>query len=201
MPFMADDGANDEERSVSLSEAEALLGEIERLRARIATLEATIGELGELAYRDPLVGLANRRSFVEKLENLIARVERYGGPAAMMFVDADGLKQINDAFGHGAGDAALVEIARMLEATARKSDCVARLGGDEFAILLEQADELRAWQMGLRLVERIMASHFCVNGRWLRLSVAVGVGAIEPGDTPESVMARADRAMYRIKAA
>jgi diguanylate cyclase (GGDEF)-like protein len=192
--------ANDD-RAVSLSEAEALLGEIERLRAKVATLEANIGELGELAYRDPLVGLANRRSFLDNLERLIARVERYDGPAAMMFVDVDGLKQINDTFGHGAGDAALVQIARSLEATARKSDCVARVGGDEFAVLLERADELSAWQMGLRVVEKVVAQQFCVNGRWLRLSVAVGVGAIRPGDTPETVIARADKAMYRVKAA
>lgn len=196
MPFLTSD-----ERALSLSEVEALLDEIERLRAKIVTLEADIDQLGELAFLDPLVGLANRRSLLEKLEHLIARVERYGGPAAMMFVDVDGLKQINDTFGHDAGDAALVQIARMLEETARKSDCVGRLGGDEFAILLEQADELSAWQMGLRVVQKVVGSQFCANGRWLRLSVAVGVGAIQPGDTPESVMARADKAMYRVKAA
>lgn len=196
MPFLAND-----DRPVSLSEAEALVGEIERLRARVATLEATIGELDRLASHDPLVGLANRRSFLANLENLIARVERYGGPAAMMFIDVDGLKQINDTFGHGAGDAALVQIAKTLVETARKSDCVARLGGDEFAMLLERADELSAWQMGLRVVERVVGSQICVNGRWLRLSVAVGATAIRPGDTPQSVMARADKAMYRVKAA
>jgi len=196
MPFVAND-----DRAVSLSEAEALVREIESLRAKVAKLEATISELDRLASRDPLVDLANRRSFLANLERLIARVERYGGPASMMFVDVDGLKQINDSFGHGAGDEALVQVAKMLASTARQSDCVARLGGDEFAILLERADELSAWQMGLRVVERVMAAQFCVNGNWLRLSVAVGVGAIQPGDTPQSVMARADEAMYRVKAA
>jgi diguanylate cyclase (GGDEF)-like protein len=194
MPVVAND-----DRPVSLSEAEALVGEIERLRAQVATLEATVSELDQLAYRDPLVGLANRRSFLADLERLIARVERYGETASMMFVDVDGLKRINDTFGHGAGDKALVQVAKTLVATVRKSDCVARLGGDEFAILLERCDELSAWQMGLRIVEGILSSQFCVNGSWLRLSVAVGVALIQPGDTPQSVMARADKAMYRVK--
>lgn len=194
MPVLAND-----DRPVSLSEAEALVHEIERLQAQVETLESTISELDRLAYRDPLVDLANRRSFLADLEHLIARVERYGGPASMMFVDVDGLKQINDTFGHGAGDEALVQVAKMLVATVRRSDCVARLGGDEFAILLERADELSAWHMGLRVVERIVSSQFCVNGAWLPLSVAVGVGAIQPGDTPQSVMTRADKAMYRVK--
>jgi diguanylate cyclase (GGDEF)-like protein len=87
----------------------------------------------------------------------------------------------------------------MLVATVRKSDCVARLGGDEFAILLERCDELSAWQMALRIVEGILSSQFCVNGSWLRLSVAVGVSSIQAGDTAQSVMARADKAMYQIK--
>ncbi len=196
MVFMAND-----DEVVSLSEAEALVCEIERLRAQVAKLEATIGELDRLAYRDPLVDLANRRSFLASLEQLIARVERYGGPAAMVFVDVDGLKQINDRLGHEAGDSALVRVAKMLVETARESDCVARLGGDEFAILVEHADELGAWQLGLRVVERVTQSQVCVNGSWVRLSVAVGVGIIQPGDTPEAVMARADKAMYRVKAA
>jgi diguanylate cyclase (GGDEF)-like protein len=194
MPVVAND-----DRPVSLSEAEALVGEIERLQAKVASLEATICELDELAHKDPLVGVANRRSFLADLERLIGRVERYGETASMMFVDVDGLKRINDSFGHGAGDKALVQVAKMLVATVRKSDCVARLGGDEFAILLERCDELSAWQMALRIVEGILSSQFCVNGSWLRLSVAVGVSSIQAGDTAQSVMARADKAMYQIK--
>jgi diguanylate cyclase (GGDEF)-like protein len=194
MPVVAND-----DRPVSLSEAEALVDEIERLRAQISTLQATIGELDQLAHRDPLVGVANRRSFLADLERLIGRVERYGETASMMFVDVDGLKRINDTFGHGAGDEALVQVAKILVATVRKSDCVARLGGDEFAILLERCDELTAWEMGLRIVEGIVSSQFCVNGSRLRLSVAVGVSPIQAGDTAQCVMARADKAMYRVK--
>jgi diguanylate cyclase (GGDEF)-like protein len=127
-------------------------------------------------------------------------VDRYGGPAAMLFVDVDGLKTINDEFGHVAGDKALVEVARLLVASVRKADFVGRLAGDEFGILLEHADELSAWQMALRVVETVDECQFCINDICLPLSVAIGVGMIQPGDTAEAVFARADKEMYRIKA-
>ena len=191
--------ANDD--VVSLAEAEVLVGEIERLRAELDKVEARVGQLDELAHQDSLVHLPNRRSFLGSLERTIARVERYGQPAAMLFVDVDGLKSINDKFGHTAGDEALIEVAKLLVTSVRKTDCVARIGGDEFGIVLERADESRAWQMALRVVETVVGSQFCVNGSCLPLSVAVGVGMIEPGDNPQNVIGRADRQMYRVKTA
>jgi diguanylate cyclase (GGDEF)-like protein len=190
--------ANDD-RTVSLAEAEVLVREIERLRAELDKLEERVDQLNELAHVDPLVHLPNRRSFLDNLERLIARVQRSGRPAAMMFVDVDGLKAINDTFGHTVGDDALMEISKLLLASVRKTDCVARIGGDEFGILLDQSDESRAWQMALRIVETVVGSQFCVDGSCVRLSVAVGVTAIKQGDTPQAVIERADREMYRIK--
>jgi diguanylate cyclase (GGDEF)-like protein len=190
-------GAND---VLSVDDAIMLVDEIERLRRELATAEARLIELEELAHRDPLLNLPNRRCFLINLERLIDRVERYGGPAAMLFVDVDGLKAINDQFGHEAGDKALVQIGKLLVASVRKSDFVGRLAGDEFGILLEHADELSAWQMALRVVEMVDDCQFCVNGVCLPLSVATGVGTIQPGDTPEMVFARADKSMYQIKA-
>ena len=189
--------ANDD--VVSLAEAEVLVAEIERLRAEIGSLEARVGHLDELAHLDPLVHLPNRRCFITRLERLIGRVEHDGHAAAMLFVDVDGLKAINDRLGHKAGDQALVEIAQLLVASVRGTDSVARMGGDEFGILLEHADESQAWQMALRVVETVVGSQFCVDGICLPLSVAVGVGTIESGDKPEAVIDRADKQMYRIK--
>lgn len=185
---------------VSLAEAEALVSEIERLRAELDRVEARVDQLDELAHLDSLVHLPNRRSFLASLERTIARVERFGHPAAMLFVDVDGLKSINDTFGHKAGDDALIEVAQLLVASVRSTDCVARMGGDEFGILLEHLDEQSAWVMALRVVENIVGSQFCVDGRCLPLSVAVGVGKIVPGDDPQTVIDRADREMYRVKA-
>ena len=191
--------ANDEGK-VSLDDALALLDEIERLRTKVTEYEARVAELDRLAHHDSLVGLPNRRSFLGNLERLIARIDRYGGQAAMLFVDVDGLKAINDKFGHNAGDKALVEVSRLLVASVRNADFVARLAGDEFGILLEHSDELNAWQTALRVIEAVDEAQFCVEGTCLPLSVAIGVGVIEPGDTPLSVLARADKEMYRIKA-
>ena len=95
--------ANDD-RVVSLAEAEVLVREIERLRAELDKLESRVDQLDELAHKDPLVHLPNRRSFLASLARLIARAERLGRPAAMLFVDVDGLKAINDTFGHRVGD-------------------------------------------------------------------------------------------------
>lgn len=187
--------------ALTLTDAEALIAEIDRLRAQVAGLEQRVSQLDLLAHRDPLIDLPNRRSFLARLEALIARVDRYGDSAAMLFVDLDGLKRINDKFGHGAGDQALIEVAHMLVASVRKSDYVARIGGDEFGILLERIDERGAWEMALRIVETVVGSQFCVEGNCLPLSVAVGVGAINADDDPQSVIARADKEMYRVKAA
>jgi diguanylate cyclase (GGDEF)-like protein len=184
---------------LSLEEALVLLREIQRLQSEIARYENRVRELECLAHNDALVGLANRRSLLVKLQRLIDGVEQFGVPAAVIFADVDGLKSINDTFGHTAGDKALVEISRLLVASVRKSDCVARLAGDEFCILLHQTEEVSAWQLALRVVETVDEHEFCIDQVCVPLSVAVGVAVVRRGDTPESVLERADKEMYRIK--
>jgi diguanylate cyclase (GGDEF)-like protein len=184
-----------------ISNTEGLLREIARLRDEIARLEGKVQQLDQLAHLDPLIGLPNRRGFMRQLDALIARVQRYGDHGAMLFVDIDGLKGINDRHGHQAGDEALIRVSEMLVSGVRSGDCVARLGGDEFGILLEHADEAIAAETATRLVERIAACEFSHEGAPLPLSVAIGVGIIAAADDAEAVMARADEAMYRKKAA
>jgi diguanylate cyclase (GGDEF)-like protein len=179
----------------------ALRAEIERLRATVAKLEGQIGELDRLAHHDPLVPLPNRRRFECQLAGLIDRVERYGDAGALLFIDVDGLKVVNDSFGHDAGDAALIHVAELLVAGVRQSDTVARFGGDEFAVLLERVDLAQATETAARLTDRIADSSFCYEGLPIPLSAAIGIADIRGGDTPEAVLARADRAMYEQKAA
>jgi len=178
-----------------------LLEEISRLRADVARLESRVQELDQLAHRDALVPLANRRGMLRELETMIARRDRHGSPAAMLFVDLNDLKVLNDSFGHCGGDAALVLVAEKLLEGTRTNDCVARLGGDEFCILLDHADEKSALETAERLVDLIAGEQFLFEGKPIPLSVAIGVTLIEQGDTPASVLARADKAMYRVKAA
>lgn len=194
---MISGAANDD--ALSLDDAIKLIEEVERLRKQVEEYELRIQELDQLAHRDALVGLPNRRSFLAHLERLISRADRYGVQGGVIFVDLDGLKTLNDRFGHKAGDEALIEVSKMLVKTVRSSDLVARLAGDEFGILLEQTDELAAWQTALRVIEAVDDCEFCAEGVCLPLSVAVGVAVIEPNDTCTDVLARADKEMYRIK--
>ena len=189
------------DRVVYSVDTEALMEEIARLRGQVARLESRCEQLDREAHHDALVPVANRRGLVRQLEMLIARRERHDEHAALLFVDVDGLKYLNDTFGHAAGDAALIYLAKLMVGAVRQTDLVARLGGDEFAILLDHADASAATETAKRLVNAVAGSDFIHQGRPLPLSVAVGFTVIEQGDTAEAVLDRADREMYRDKAA
>ncbi len=126
-----------------VTDVDQLIAEISALRGKVAQLQERVEQLDMLAHEDSLVGLPNRRGFVRALERLIDRMERYDEQGAVLFVDLDGLKVINDTFGHQAGDEALIQVSRLLVGGVRKSDLVARIGGDEFAILLGHSNEIR----------------------------------------------------------
>ncbi len=178
-----------------------LLEEIARLRGQVADLEAQVTELDRLAHLDPLVQICNRRGLMRELERMIARHERHGAPAAMLFVDLNGLKQLNDRHGHAGGDAALVHVAEQLLAGVRSTDCAARLGGDEFCVLLDHADEASAIETAQRLVSGVASQECLFGGESMPLSIAIGMTPIQLGDTPAAVLSRADQAMYRVKVA
>jgi diguanylate cyclase (GGDEF)-like protein len=182
-------------------EVDRLIGEIDQLRDKVAQLQERVKDLDELAHQDTLVDLPNRRGFMRSLERFIDRASRYGEHSAMLYVDLDGLKIINDSFGHNAGDRALIEVAGLLVGGVRKSDVVARIGGDEFAILLAYSDENSAGETARRLVDMIAGCDFKHDGNALPLSVAVGVAMVTGDDTPNEVIGRADAEMYRRKAA
>ena len=176
------------EQVTDVSDVEQLIGEISALRGKVAQLQERIQQLDLLAHEDSLVDLPNRRGFFRALDRLIDRVARYQETAAVLFVDVDGLKLINDTLGHQAGDEALGQVARLLVSGVRKSDLVARIGGDEFAIILAYADEEAARETANRLVDLVAGSDFDAAG-------------IKEDDTPETALARADHEMYRRKAA
>ena len=178
---------------------ETLVEEVSRLRSEVRRLEERIALLDRLAHQDSMMELPNRRGFMRQLETLIARVSRYGDSAAMLFVDVDGLKSINDRAGHKAGDDALIQVGELLAAGVRKDDCVARLGGDEFGILLTRADKAAAQETARRLIDRIAEARFSWKDGTLPLSVAIGATEIGPDDDPQAVIGRADEAMYRQK--
>ena len=155
----------------------------------------TRAELVRLATTDDLTGLCNRRRFREELARELARAERTGEPLAVLLFDLDGFKQVNDCFGHDAGDVALTTVAAALQATSRATDVVARIGGDEFAVLLPSTDRAGAESLARRFAKAISDA-----GRENGVSTSVGVAASDSSE-PIDLLAEADRLLYVAKAA
>lgn len=170
--------------------------EVERLEAEVAALRRRVAELELLADRDPLTPLLNRRAFTRELSRALAFQMRYGGEAAIAYFDLDGLKRLNDAYGHAAGDAAIAVVAQTLVENVRESDVAARLGGDEFAVLLVQAGVEAARAKAADIARRIAAEPLVFEGRSIPISASVGVQALDADMSPAQLLAAADAAMY-----
>ena len=159
--------------------------------------------LRSLATYDGLTGLPNRLLFTEHLDHALARAARASAPVALLFVDLDEFKPINDTWGHAAGDEVLVTVARRLRSAVREVDFVARLAGDEFVVVCEGADETTGDQVRRRIHDALAAPAE-VEGQALRLSASVGVAIHQPGPgtgNRDRLLAEADGAMYVAKRA
>ena len=179
-----------------------------RVRLALSLLEDEIGNLQEAlaraqaeAERDPLTNVLNRRGFLREVARAAAVLDRHASPAALLFVDLDGFKTLNDQFGHATGDAALVHVARFLEAHVRIEDRVGRIGGDEFAVLLTHTYQCQAETKAGGLAELLAASTCIYQGREHALTASLGVTALMPNESPEQALSRADEAMYAAKQA
>ncbi|MCJ8158517.1 GGDEF domain-containing protein [Sphingomonas sp. LaA6.9] len=177
----------------------ALRDENEILRTTLADMRARVEELERLADSDTLTPLPNRRYFLRAMSRVLAHVARHGTPAVAMFVDLDGLKQINDQHGHGAGDAALIHVANLLRRHIRVTDVVARIGGDEFGLLLDQLDEADAERKARSLEQLIEKNPLELKGKILPLAVSIGSTTLRSDDSTETALARADARMYGTK--
>jgi diguanylate cyclase (GGDEF)-like protein len=154
-------------------------------------------KLREMALSDGLTGLANRRAFMESLEKAVSRAARSGHGMALLFMDLDRFKQINDRFGHQAGDHALKEFARRLSGCVRKGDTVARLGGDEFTVLAEGVETLEDADSIARKIVEAMEAPLADTGVPLRTSIGISLYRA-PADASQ-FLREADRAMYLVK--
>ncbi|QJB69996.1 GGDEF domain-containing protein [Parasphingorhabdus halotolerans] len=162
-------------------------------------MKLQISELEKMARHDVLTGLPNRRSFIEALETRIMRCQRYGDITALLYLDVNGLKSVNDAQGHTAGDQLLVHLGRLLDDNIRASDMVARIGGDEFALLLDKLDADQVEAKIKFLMERIASSTLHYDGSQIKMSAAIGYCFVGPKDSVEDLMVQADQAMYALK--
>lgn len=183
--------------------AEALIrhltDEIERLRDQLQANNERIEELERLADTDPLTPTMNRRAFVRELRRTAAYIGRYGGEAWVMYLDLDGMKEINDRFGHAAGDQALRELAAVLVDNVRSSDIIGRLGGDEFGVILHHADRDTAQDKASLLVEEISKRTIAAGDEAHNLSVSCGIAQILPEMDVTDILQQADHAMYSVK--
>lgn len=179
---------------------------IDQLSDENALLRASLGEMRErleqletLADSDTLTPLPNRRRFLRDLERVVGHSNRHGTPAALLYIDIDSLKAINDRHGHFAGDAALIHVAGLLAGLIRSTDFAARIGGDEFGLILDHLDLDSAIDTADRIAGHIAAHPVDLGGHRLTLEVSIGTTAILRGDTAEEAMQRADRNMYLAK--
>jgi diguanylate cyclase (GGDEF)-like protein len=178
-----------------------LAAEVERLAAELAISRAHVMELETRIDVDPLTETLNRRGFERELKRSLAYVKRYGVSAALVYLDLDDFKPVNDRHGHAAGDAVLKAIAATLLRQVRASDIVGRIGGDEFVVLLWNLGEQDAAAKAAALEAAVYATAVRWAASTLVVGASAGVALIGPLDTPAELLARADAAMYARKAA
>lgn len=198
----APDPANSGGDEISPAAQDALAGlisEIDSLRDELERNNARIRDLEQLADRDPLVPVGNRRAFLQELERFNALARRYDTPSSVIYLDVDGMKDINDRFGHAAGDQVLVAIAEALLDNVRASDVVGRLGGDEFGIILAHTDENMAEQKAASLADMVAGLGVEQDGTAVPVSISCGVFTFTGEADVASALEAADKAMYEQK--
>jgi diguanylate cyclase (GGDEF)-like protein len=187
-------------RPPARAEAMRLAAEVERLEQELAAARERMAELEARAEIDPLTNILNRRGFERELTRSLAYVKRHRTSAALIYLDLDHFKRINDRHGHAAGDALLAAIATGITRQLRASDLVARLGGDEFAMLLWNCGEADAAAKALALEAAVARATAIHAGAVLSVGASAGTAPLLPLDRPGDVLERADRAMYARKA-
>jgi len=195
----ADSAAPKSPRAPSRSSFMRLAAEVDALAAQLKTSRERIADLEARVDIDPLTDVLNRRGFERELKRSLAYVKRYGTSAALIYVDLDGFKPVNDRHGHAAGDAVLKAIAAVLMRNVRASDVVARVGGDEFAVLLWNVGGAAAAVKAAALEAAVYSTQVCWGASTFVVGASAGVALLGRLDSPAAVLARADAAMYARK--
>jgi diguanylate cyclase (GGDEF)-like protein len=173
---------------------------IRRLRSQLAKAQSRIGALEAAADQDFLLDIPNRRGFERELNRSIAYIKRYHASGALIVLDVDRLKPINDAYGHAAGDEVLKAVVAVLRRHVRSSDVIGRLGGDEFALLLWNLSETDAHAKAVSLEEAVDGLSFTFRGRNISAGASAGVAILGPHAEAGKALEEADSAMYVRKA-
>jgi len=170
------------------------------LNTTITALRERDETLRRMASQDPLTGLANRGYFDEMLQTEMALIRRQGGSSALLFIDLDRFKQINDSYGHAAGDRLLVQVAELLRGRMRECDLIARFGGDEFTVLVRSVNRHGAMEIASSLIHLMQGLQFHEGGETLRIYFSIGVAMIDdPTRSAQEILLRADAAASEAK--
>ena len=194
-----DESADSDQAREAREALQRLNDENALLRAALADARAQLTEADENAGRDPLTSLADARKFRGELERVVSQAGRHKIPAALISVDVDDLKAVNEGHGRVAGDAALRHVARLLKNLIRSSDIAARNGGGAFSLLLDHLDADSALDTAERIARCVAGHPLDLGHTQLRLSATVSVASILPGDSVEEVLRRAARNRERVK--
>ncbi|WP_247888944.1 bifunctional diguanylate cyclase/phosphodiesterase [Azospirillum brasilense] len=171
-----------------------------KLREQEAALRASEARMAHMAHHDALTGLPNRAMFHERLRQAIDRAERGNTPFALLYIDLDGFKPINDAHGHSRGDEVLRVVARRLSDLLRKADLIARIGGDEFAIILEVEASRAGAETVAEKCRAALGEPILIDGLRLTLALSIGVAVFpQDGRDSQQLIVHADQAMYAVK--
>ncbi len=176
-----------------------LLDRVNALRGELNDTRQRVGALEQLADSDALLPVFNRRALMREFARLIALTRRHNLSLSVMYIDVNGLKAINDTYGHTGGDAALRAVADALIASSRDSDIIGRMGGDEFALLLPHETGVTASGLGARWAARIADIPLELDKQNVPVSISYGVHQLTAEDDVQSAIEAADRAMYRHK--
>lgn len=174
----------------------ALLEKVDDLSRELSRTKENLTEIEQLVDVDCVAPIPNRRAFMRRMAWAIAMMERYSHTSTVVYFDINDFKEINDTYGHAAGDLAIRHISQLLTKTIRGSDFIARIGGDEFALIMYHADIHSAKNRGKRFEEMLEKTPFMYNSKPLHISTAVGYYSIKKGDDPESALSAADMSMY-----
>ncbi|MGE4219969.1 MAG: GGDEF domain-containing protein [Alphaproteobacteria bacterium] len=175
------------------------LAALDAMERKVARQDAEIERLGALSRTDAVTGLLNRRGFDESLDRALAHARRHGVTGAVMLIDLDGFKAINDTHGHAAGDMILQHVAMLLAGEVRSEDHVARIGGDEFAIVMPHHDTVAAQKRSDAIALRLARLTVPWNGAMIGVHGSVGFAVYGADSAANDVRDEADRRMYAVK--
>ncbi len=190
-----------------LTRTESFRESVQSLKARIEEVERDALEMSmraeeieAAAMKDELTGLYNRKAFDGRMSKALDTFSEGGSAFALILFDIDRFKEVNDTFGHVAGDKVLQKVSECLKDTFRKNDFIARYGGDEFVVLIEELSRDLAREKIMAFMKNLQRLRFTSHARGdIKVGVSPGIAMVKPGDTPETLLERADKAMYDVK--